>query len=278
MLVGTDSGYAGDWRYGGNVARTLDGGASWALSPTDLGGPVHALAKDSSGSAYYAGTSTGDLYRSLDRGANWSRLATLPDAIAGLVVDPTDGSVLYAASPNRGVLRRTDGGMTWWSFNEGMASRSVSALTIDATGKVLHVGTDQGVFDLQIAPSPEPGPCAPGALALLDGRFRVRLTARDPASDAEVPGLAIPQADRFGAFSLPGLTGDPGLPEIFVKMLDAGGGSFLFFQTGLTHLDYDVTVLDTVTQTQNTYVSRDADARRPCGAARLLTFPQGGRP
>src|SRR5262245_47511457 len=45
-------------------------------------------------------------------------------------------------------------------------------------------------------------------LALLDGRFRITLTARHPETDTEVPGLAIPQADRFGAFSLPGLTGD----------------------------------------------------------------------
>lgn len=412
LLVGTDFGYLnafGYYGYGGNVARTVDGGASWSLPPVDLGSPVLSLAKNSQGSAYYAGTKAGALYRSSDGGANWALLATLPGTVSALAVDPTNSSVLYAATPNRGVLRSTNGGANWWSLNWGMSSRHVTSLTIDSTGRFLHVGTDKGVFDLEIAPVPQPSPCAPGAdhlclfgtrfrvdltaidpftktafaahavpgnsrsgyftfpsltgdatfpevmvkmvdatslpgagywvfyagmtsvlytlkitdtttglsreysgedscggtdvsgflpgaavleetptlganeplrpasepdLALLDGRFRVTLTARNPSTDTVAVGLAIPQADRFGSFSLPDFTGDPGLPEVFVKMIDASGGSFLFFYTGLTHLDYAVTVFDTVTQTEQTYVNEEADVRRPCGASRLLRFPE----
>jgi photosystem II stability/assembly factor-like uncharacterized protein len=414
LLVGTNFSYTPTWYgyaygSGGNVARTQDGGASWALSPTDLGSAVLSLAKGAQGSVYYAGTEVGALYRSFDGGANWSPVATLPGTVAALAVDPTDSSVLYAATPNRGVLRSTDSGFNWRSFNEGMASRYVTALTLDATGHVLHVATDQGVFDLAIAPEPQPSPCAPaddhlcffgsrfrvdltaidpftkGAFAahavpgnaqsgyftfpsltgdatfpevmvkmvdatslpgggywvfyagmtsvlytleitdtttglsrqysgedscggaevngflpgasatagtstraslsaaglasepdlqLLNGRFRVTLLARNPATDTVAPGQAIPEDNRFGAFSLPAFTGNPELPEVFVKMLDAGGGSFLFFYTGLTTLDYAVTVVDTVTETEHTYSSEDGDPRRPCGAGELLMFPQ----
>ncbi len=107
---------------------------------------------------------------------------------------------------------------------------------------------------------------------LMDIRSARSSTARHPATCANVPGLAIPQADWFGGFSLPGLTGDPQRPEIFVKMLDAGNGSFLFLYAGLTHVDHAITVFDRVTETQETYVSEKADPRRPCGAGRLLTL------
>ena len=57
-------------------------------------------------------------------------------------------------------------------------------------------------------------------------------------------------------------------------MIDAGGGSFLFFYTGLTHLDYAVTVFDTVTETERTFLSATVDPQRPCGAGNLLTFAE----
>jgi photosystem II stability/assembly factor-like uncharacterized protein len=410
LLVGTDFSYISPWYtvgLGGNVARTADGGATWSLSPMDLGSAVVALAKNAQSTAYYAGTSVGALYESLDGGANWAPLATLPGPVAALAVDPADSSVFYAAVSHRGVLRSTDGGASWRSFNSGISTRVVTSLTIDSTGRVLHVGTDQGVFNLEIAPSPEPAPCTPGAdhlcffgsrfradltavdpftrtplaanavpgnsrsgyftfpsltgdatfpevvvkmvdatslpgsgywvyyagmtsllytlkitdtttgvareysgedscggadvsgflpgatpenavststaiapqptgsqpdLTLLGGRFRVTLTARNPVTETIAAGVAIPQGDRFGSFSIPDFTGDPGLPEVFVKMIDAGGGSFLFFYTGLTSLDYAVTVFDEVTETERTYAKETTDPKRPCGGAELLMF------
>ncbi|HTO88386.1 MAG TPA: hypothetical protein VMR54_12770, partial [Thermoanaerobaculia bacterium] len=150
VMVGTD--YAEStgfylYPYGGDVARTLDSGASWSFAPDDLGSPVLALAKDSQGSVYYAGTANGALYRSFNRGANWALLATLPGSVGSflaLAVDPSAPSVLYAAT-GRGVLRSSDAGASWRSFNAGMSTRDVRALVIDATGQILHVGTDQGV-------------------------------------------------------------------------------------------------------------------------------------
>jgi photosystem II stability/assembly factor-like uncharacterized protein len=112
-------------------------------------------------------------------------------------------------------------------------------------------------------------------LSLLSGRFRVTLTARDPSWDTEAAGFAIPQGDRFGAFSLPAFTGDPELPEVFVKMLDAAtGGAFLFFHSGLTTLPYAVTVVDTVTGTEKTSYNNPVDPARLCGGADVLIFPK----
>jgi hypothetical protein len=62
----------------------------------------------------------------------------------------------------------------------------------------------------------------------------------------------------LGYFSLPDFTGDPGLPEVLVKMVDASATSFKsfwFFYSGLTSLPYTVTVRDTVTGLVRAYAS-----------------------
>jgi photosystem II stability/assembly factor-like uncharacterized protein len=404
-----DYGFSYIYPFGGAVARTTDGGTTWALSATDLGSSVTALASDADGSSVYAGTAYGAVYRSFDGGVNWNLTANLP-YVSALVVDPVAPAVLYAAT-NLGVLRSRDRGASWRPFNAGMAPVGVTSLTIDSTGKYLHAGTYQGVFDIEIA-APQPlAPCAPVAdhlclfgsrfriglaatdprsgigftalgvpgddrsgyfsfptltgdptfpevfvkmvdatslpgggflvfhgsmtsapytltvtdtttglvreyrgenfcggadvigflppspwdyleaasplgaseallhasapeLALLSGRFRITLTARNLATDTEAAGVAIPQADRFGSFSLPAFTGDPNLPEVFVKMIDATGGAFLFFHSGLTSLPYTLTVVDTVTGTGRTYANDPVTSERLCGEADLVILPE----
>lgn len=98
---------------------------------------------------------------------------------------------------------------------------------------------------------------AESALRLLDARFSVTLEARHPRSGARANGVALGSNDRWGYFSLPGFTGDASLPEVFVKMVDfrAVSGRFLLFYTGLTGLDYALTVTDSVTGTVRNYES-----------------------
>jgi len=76
--------------------------------------------------------------------------------------------------------------------------------------------------------------------------------------------------DGFGFFSLPDFTGDPQFPEVAVKMIDARAvnGKFWFFYTGLTTLDYTMTVTDSVTGAVRTYES----ATHFCGAADTNAF------
>jgi len=94
-------------------------------------------------------------------------------------------------------------------------------------------------------------------LQLLGGRFSVTLKARVPDSDRTTEGTAFSSADSFGFFSLPELTGDALLPEVALKMTDARGlsGTFWLFYTGLTSLDYTLTVTDSVTGILRSYKS-----------------------
>jgi photosystem II stability/assembly factor-like uncharacterized protein len=109
------------------------------------------------------------------------------------------------------------------------------------------------------------------ALPLLNGRFSVSLEARHASTGARSAGRAIASSDRYGFFTLPAFTLDPTLPEVIVKMLDfrSTTGNFLFFYTGLTHLDYTLTVTDTWTGATRTFQG-PADY---CGAVESLEEP-----
>lgn len=111
-------------------------------------------------------------------------------------------------------------------------------------------------------------------LSLLGGRFRATLRATDPRTGRVVEGAAFPRADGFGYFGLSGLTGDPAFPEVFVKMADArpSGGHFWVFHTGLTDLDYVLTVRDTQTGVVKTYPGGATNGTRLCGAADTAAF------
>jgi photosystem II stability/assembly factor-like uncharacterized protein len=112
-------------------------------------------------------------------------------------------------------------------------------------------------------------------LSLLSGRFRATLLASDPRTGRTAGGTALAKGDRFGYFSLPSFTGDPSFPEVFVKMADATaqpGGYFWVFHTGLTDLDYTLTVTDRVTGAVRTYSGGATDGTRLCGSADTMAF------
>ena len=115
-----------------------------------------------------------------------------------------------------------------------------------------------------------PAPVAQG-LSLLGGRFTVSLEART-RSGRVAAGVPFASGDRYGFFSLPGITGDPGLPELVVKMLDGRGfnDAFWVFRGSLTGLDYTLTVHDEQTGDTRTYVS-DVPF---CGGADIDAFPE----
>ena len=93
------------------------------------------------------------------------------------------------------------------------------------------------------------------SLCVLSGRFRIRLTAKNPRDGATGQGVAIAQNDLYGYFSIPSLTGNPGNVEVAVKMLDARvvNGKFWVFYGGLTDLEYTLTVTDVSTNATKTY-------------------------
>ena len=112
------------------------------------------------------------------------------------------------------------------------------------------------------------GACPPGALCLLDGRFEV--TAEWTKADGE-SGVAtpLPGADATGTmwfFS-------PGNIELAIKALDGTtiNNAFWVFAAGLTDVDYQLTVTDTVAGVSKTY----SNPSRPfCGLGDTSAFPQ----
>jgi hypothetical protein len=104
------------------------------------------------------------------------------------------------------------------------------------------------------------------ALCLQEGRFRVEAEWRgadqDPFSLSGTPdqgtGTAIPLGfDDTGCFGL----SDPDTPELLIRVLDgrAVNDHFWVFVAGATSLGVTVTVTDTVTEQQRSYVNQPAE-------------------
>jgi len=185
-------------------------------------------------------------------------------------------------------------GQGYWLFSTALSNVAYSLVVTDTTNGRVQIYDGRafcGTADIQAFPTDPPhgsvtsaqraksSTVAPASeLALLSGRFRLTLSATDPFSGNTVAGVAIPQADRFGYFSLPSLTGDATFPEVFVKMLDATSlpeGDFWLFQSGLTSLPYTLTVVDTTTGASRTYRHDPIDPTQLCGSAdtRVTTGP-----
>jgi hypothetical protein len=112
----------------------------------------------------------------------------------------------------------------------------------------------------------------PGSLCLNAAHaFWVSLSARDQRTGRKGNGLAIPNSDVFGYFSIPDITQNPQNPEVFVKILDgrAVNGSFWVFYSGLTDLEYTVTVQELDTGRVRSYVKPAGSA---CGGFDVTAF------
>lgn len=261
---------------GGGVFKSVDAGASWAPANTGITASfgtnisVQALALDPSDPLIlYAAMVDQRMYRSSDGGVTWSLLPVRNLDIYQLLVT-RDGTV-YAIESDE-LIRSTTRGSTWEPFRSGLPSGPVYALAGDTSGRHLYAATSDGVFDYTVA-----GSCLPsgGRLCLLGGRFEVTVRATDPRTGRVSAGSAIPQTDRFGYFSLPDFTGDSAFPEVFVKMADATsiGGGFWAFHSGLTDVQYEMTVLDTRTGMARVYRNDRSDPARLCGGADTAAFP-----
>jgi len=88
-------------------------------------------------------------------------------------------------------------------------------------------------------------------LCLNGNRFQVNVSWRVPSSGAHGTGTAIPMSADTGAFWF----FQPSNYEIAVKVLDgrALNGHFWVFFASLTNVEFDLTVLDTLTLQERTY-------------------------
>ncbi|MBI2212750.1 MAG: DUF11 domain-containing protein [Acidobacteria bacterium] len=174
----------------------------------------------------------------------------------------------------------------FWTFYGGLTDLAYTITVVDKeTGEaktyIKPGGSSAGGFDVGSGVTPEE--CAgevdgtaglpavltscgeaDDRLCLLGGRFKVTLSARDHRTGATADGVSIPENDLFGYFALPGLTGDPTNPEVFVKILDGtpvNGHNWIFY-AGLTDFEYTITVIDVTTGALKRYVKPAASA---CG-------------
>ena len=110
---------------------------------------VKVLAADpGSPSALYAGTARG-IYATTNASDSWAFCGgpLADDSISAVTF--SSGSV-FAGTAADGVFRSDDKGKTWRAINQGLASRTVTALVLDDAGAFgmnrLYAGTDGGVF------------------------------------------------------------------------------------------------------------------------------------
>jgi hypothetical protein len=100
--------------------------------------------------------------------------------------------------------------------------------------------------------------------------FTVTLDATDQHhGSVHGAGVALPQTDTFGYFSLPTITTNPSNPEVFVKIVAAPAGGYWVFYGHLTDLIYDLTVTEVPTSLSHTY---HKDAGITPGGADTSTF------
>ena len=243
------------------------------------------------------------VFESNDRGTTWTELrADTPAIFTGFLVDPFQASSIYGSAPG-GILRSEDGGRR--SIRRAPCDRSDrrgfpshrTALCGDAGERradELRRGNDldpveRGPCDLAV--SDLALDASSGFLYAVTGSAysstpyrdrkrscstpripsRSRSSAADPHTGATASGVATQVNDLWGYFSIPAITGNPGNPEVFVKLLDgtAINGDYWFFYGGLTNLEYTLTVTDATTGKQKTYTK---PAGSECGGSDTAAF------
>ena len=259
------------------IYRSDDGGEQWSDLRAGIG--TYALVVDSCDPRIVQSGLFGAVYRTLDGGATWtanysvSQNTPYPNAVWALARDPRHSSTYFAGTA-AGLFWTNDRGASWKRFEPAL-DEAVRSLALDSSGRFLYAGTERGVFQLER----DFAACrnGPDRLCLLGAKYQVSLTARDPRTGTLITGRAIEEGDRFGYFSLPGLTADPSFPEVFVKMKDATGapppygGHAWVFHSSLTDLDYTLTVLETDTGRIRTYDAADSESLT-CGRADTSAF------
>lgn len=247
---------AGSW----GVLKSLDRGDRFLSvgNPGDTESVQVVFVEPPPSSRLLAGSDSG-LFQSADGGTTFGRidLGRSPVAVRDIKAVSERPGQLFLATGDNGVLATSSGGLAWYPLNPGLPSTSVSRLAVGRAGTSLHaVGGWTGVYDLPLSTNP-------WVLKLIATHsFSVQLSATDQRTGTAALGLAIPQNDIFGYFSLPELTGNPANPEVFVKILDGTSvnGKFWVFYGGLTDLAYTLTVTEDSTGKRKSYA-------KPAGSA-----------
>jgi hypothetical protein len=156
--------YAGTGHAGalvGAVFKSVDGGASWNFSNTDLPDVfVRALVIDpTTPSTIYAGTSGAfigpnfrGMFKSVNSGASWTPLASTPGpgSVTAVALAQQNPATVYAgttASPPNNLFKSVNGGADWAPIGNGLPNGIVDAVAVDPqTASTVYAGTQFGLF------------------------------------------------------------------------------------------------------------------------------------
>ncbi len=90
----------------------------------------------------FAATSSG-IYFSTNSGTHW-QASDFGNLTQCILADPTKRNRVFAGTYFHGILVSLDGGRTFSAMNEGMNSKSVLCLDMDAPHQIVYAGTDGG--------------------------------------------------------------------------------------------------------------------------------------
>src|SRR5262249_3490867 len=95
------------------IFKSINGGASWAASLTNVTVRVLAIDPLNPGTVYAAGNG---IFKTTDGGNSWAVISDGPlSFIAALAIDPLNTNILYVGRSgfSGGVFKTTDGGASW---------------------------------------------------------------------------------------------------------------------------------------------------------------------
>ena len=128
------------------IYRLAADGTAWTRINTDIpiGKSLMPMAEHSD-TLYIV--SADEIFASDDTGETWHTIGPRPKGQAvGLIItdEVQTHSTMYLALRDEGIFRSTDGGTHWDSFNDGLASKKISAVT--TVGKTVFAGTARGLY------------------------------------------------------------------------------------------------------------------------------------
>ena len=154
------NGIRGSGLFDNGFMKTVDSGETWVehsdgLPPSNDGSTAtSALAIDAVSPDNLVAATDQGIYKTTDGAQLWWQVdRDWPDDLVAtdLLIDPLVSSTIYAATRglgfvrrDLGVLRSVDGGVTWTQFNEGLTTKRVLDLDLDAQRRILSAGTDGG--------------------------------------------------------------------------------------------------------------------------------------
>ena len=195
--------------------------------------------------------------------------------------DPAEAEIFVKMADRRAAPNRA-----FWFFHSSVTDLAYTITVRDTASGRLRLyrnepahpacgAADTGAF-LERSASPSSDEVRAGSnlspgegdtLFLVGGRYQVTLSVVNPFTGTDDAGLAMPQSDRLGYFSFPSLTGDPAFPEVFVSLVELRPYEPTFSHTGLTNLQYTLTLTDRETGVVTTHQNDRADVYNLCGGS-----------